>query len=123
MWCGCIEKLLRGKVRGGDIESMSGRLGDTEGDWRWRAVAVVEWESSAKVDPITSLPFSVRKQGRVWKSKGVSAVGPEVVDRVLGYFDMKIGRTVVRRYVDTDRDYLRLGDPRSRYQLHSVQGE
>ena len=32
-----------------------------------RIVAVVEWESSAKLNPVTYLAQSIRRRGRVWK--------------------------------------------------------
>ena len=69
---------------------------------RYRTIAIVEWERSAKLDPVTSLPSSIRRRERVWKGNGISAIRIEFIDRVIGYFDIKIRNRVQRSYVDTD---------------------
>ena len=87
---------------------------------RCMTIAIPEWESSSKLDPVTSLPFSIRRRGRVWKGSRINAISIEFVDRVIGYFDIKIGNRVQRNYADTDYETLKLGDPQSLCQLHHM---
>ena len=56
----------------------------------------------------------------MWKGKGISAVSVDLVDRVIGHFEMEVGSSVHRHYVDTDYETLRLGDAQSSYQLHHL---
>ena len=120
VWYGRITNLLQVEVVDRKLETTSMCSADGFSDGRWRSVAIVEWESSACLDAVTCLPLSVRKQSRVWRGQGVSAIGLESVDRPLGYLEMEIGKCTTRMYIDTDYDHLQLGDVRSHYQLRSA---
>ena len=65
VWCGCVKELVRVELI--DAASLVGSQA-TEGlnaGRVWKTVAIVEWESRAQLDPVTSLPFSIRRRGRV----------------------------------------------------------
>ena len=107
VWYGCIKELAEVKL-GGEHWQVS------------RVIAVVEWESSAKVDPVTGLPFCTRRQGRGWKGNSASAISIESVDRLIGFFDLVWKGETRRLYVDPDQFYLKLSHPKSRCQLFSA---
>ena len=67
-----------------------------------RVVAIVEWEPLIMFDPVTSLPQSKRSRGRVWKGTEPTAIAAECVDRVIGYFDVAIGKSTFRHCIDAD---------------------
>ena len=95
--------------------------GEMDRESCWRIVAIVEWEGSVKLDPITSLLYSMRRRGRVWKGSGVSAISMELVNRMILYSDMQIGSSIHKRYVDADYETLKLGEPQSSCQLYHLQ--
>ena len=120
VWCGRIIELLKVAVANRTSETTSVCSVDDSIGGRWRSVAIVEWESSGRVDPVTFLPFSVRNRRRVWGGEGVSAIGLESIDRPLGYLEIEIRERMTRLYIDTDYEHLQLGDIRSQHQLRSV---
>ena len=120
VWCGCIKQLAGVELMKFNSQMGSSSSGELHGGRCWKTVAVVEWKSSAKFDSIASLPFSTRKQGRVWKGKGVSAISGDLVDRVIGCYDMEFESNAHRHYVDTDYETLKLGDSQSLCQLHHL---
>ena len=112
VWHGCVKELVNAaSLVGSQITEQlnAGRV--------WKTVAEVEWESRAQLDPVTYLPFSIQRRGRVRKGNGISAISIELVHRVIGYFDMNIGSNMHRHNIDTDYETLRLGDPQSFCQL------
>ena len=120
VWYGLIMELVRVELVDSTAQLASPADGERNRGESHRIVAIVEWESSAKLDPVTSLAQSIRRRGRVWKGKDASAISIELVDRVIGYFDMEIGNRIQRQYLDTDYETLKLGDPRSHCQLHHI---
>ena len=65
VWRGCIKELARVELIKSNEQLGPPGLGELNSGKCWKAAAVVEWESSVKLDPITSLSFSTRRRGRV----------------------------------------------------------
>ena len=107
VWYGCVKELAEVKL-GGEPWQES------------RVVAIVEWESSAKLDPVTGLAFCARRRGRLWKGNSTSVISIESVDRLIGFFDLAWKGEVRRIYIDPDHFYLKLNHPQSRCQLFSL---
>ena len=120
MWVGRIMELVRVEVVNSTGQLASPADGERSRGKSCRTVATVEWESSEKLDPVAFLAQSIRRSGRAWKGNGTSAIGIELVDRLIGYFDMEMGNGIQRQRVDTDSEILKLGDPRSHCQLHHI---
>ena len=111
VWHGLVKDLVKTRLRSRG-EGEEGEAGRSQ-----RLVAVVEWEEGLKVDPVTSLPYSTRKRGRVWRGGSVSAISIELVERLIGYLELEEGGLIARHYIDPDHGLLDLANPSSNHQL------
>ena len=111
VWYGLVKYLIMVKLKGGGGEE-GGQMGRSQ-----RLVAVVEWEGGLKLDSVTSLPYSTRKRGRVWRGGSVSVIGIELIDRLIGYLEVESSSAISRHYIDPDHGLLDLANPNSNYQL------
>ena len=115
VWCGLVKELVMVRVKGGG-EGEGGEAGRSQ-----RLVAVVEWEGGLKVDSVTSLPYSTRKRGRVWRGGSVSAISIELVDRLIGYLELEEGGLIARHCIDPGHGSLDFANPNSNHQLQDQQ--
>ena len=76
-----------------------------------------EWEGGLKVDSATSLPYSARNRGRVWRGGSVGAISGELIARLIGYFEVEQGIMIARHCVHPDHGLLGLSNPSSNRQL------
>ena len=86
-----------------------------------RLAAAVEWEDGLKVDSVASLPYFIRKRGEVWRGGSVSAIGIDLIDRLIGYLEVEQGRAMARHCIDPAHGHLDLANPDSNSQLQSLQ--
>ena len=81
---------------------------------------MVEWEGGLKVDSATSLPYSARKRGRVWRGGNISVISIELIERLIGYLEAEQGSLITRRCIDTSNGSLDLANPNSNRQLQAL---
>ena len=78
---------------------------------------MVELEGDLKADLITSLPYSTRKRGRVWRGDSVSAISIEFIGKLIDYLAVEQGIMISRHCIDPDHGRLNLANPSRNCQL------